>query len=253
MVQQPTLGERAYAELKTAILDGSLVSGAVLGEVELAEAMGISRTPVREALTMLRRDGLVDRRPGGSNVVHMLTGQEVRELFLLRDALESLSVRELVASDRRTEAVSQLQRILQDQRDALNRGAVSDFLDADELFHLTICHEAGLPQVSKMLTALRDKMRQAGLGAVARTERMPLVIEEHVAIVDAVRRGSRSEAAGAVSRHLTATRDAVERNAAQAPAGRKLAAEPSTSRSPLHTFTPPPQQDPEALDRPGSA
>jgi DNA-binding GntR family transcriptional regulator len=211
-IHQPSLAQRAYEQLKEAILSGTLAPGAPLAEVELGEAMGISRTPVREALALLRRDGLVDAVPGGGNVVHALTDQEVRELFLVREALESLSVKEFVAGPaaRRRSSVELLQAIVHEQRDAMKRADVAAFLDADERFHLTICEEAGLPQAGQMLVTLRDKMRQAGLGAVAHPQRMPVVLREHQAIVDALRSGPRTKAAAALGRHLAATREAID-------------------------------------------
>lgn len=210
-VRQPSLAQRAYDELKQAILDGSLAPGAALAEVELGEALGISRTPVREALALLRRDGLVDAVPGGGNVVHALSDAEVRELFLLRESLETLSVRELAGSAGRAQAAKLLAGIVDEQRVAMKRRDVAAFLDADERFHVTICHEAGLPLAASMLTTLRDKMRQAGLGAVARPARMPVVVQEHSAIVEALRAGPRSKAAAALTTHLTATREALDR------------------------------------------
>jgi DNA-binding GntR family transcriptional regulator len=211
-IQQASLAQRAYAELKQAILDGDMAPGAALAEVELADALGISRTPVREALALLRRDGLVDAVPGGGNVVHTLTAHEVRELFLLREAVESLAVRELAASHRRPEAVDAIQRVLDDQQQAYRRRDVAAFLDADERFHVAICQEAGLPQAAGMLVALRDKMRQAGLAAVTQPRRMPVVLREHQAIVEALRGRPRSQAVAALVRHLGATRDALAKS-----------------------------------------
>lgn len=205
-LQQSSLAEQAYAELKAAILAGDLGAGATLAEVELAEALGISRTPVREALALLRRDGLVSQLPSGGNIVRVLDPSEVRELFLIRGALETVSVREFLGRTRAADDVAALHRILDRQRKAASRADVDAFLGADEEFHLEICLRAGLPHVAELLSSLRDQIRQAGLAAINQPERMSRVIEEHAAIVTALDNADVDGATEAVRRHLDATR-----------------------------------------------
>ncbi|HZQ27992.1 MAG TPA: GntR family transcriptional regulator [Acidimicrobiales bacterium] len=207
-LRQESLASRAYGELKQAILRGELQPGAALAEVELAAALGISRTPVREALALLRRDGLVEAVPGGGNVVRMLRAEEVRELFLLREALEALAVREFVGGAKKDTDV--LDGLLHRQRTAHTRRDVDAFLAADEEFHVTVSRLAGLPQVAELLVSLRERMRQAGLKAVTRPDRMAQVVAEHEAIVRAVRSGRADRAEKAVIAHLRATRAALD-------------------------------------------
>jgi DNA-binding GntR family transcriptional regulator len=208
-LEQSSLAERAYNTLKEAILSGSLTPGAHLAEVELAEALGISRTPVREAIFRLRNDGLVDPVPGGGSVVHTLSSDEIRELFIIREALEQVSVRECASrADHADFAV--LNRLLGEQRKAKTSGNVERFLDADERFHFEICRLAGLSQTVGLLISLRERMRQAGLGAVAQPNRMKRVLEEHTAILRALESGDGDNAVRAIDKHLTATRVAFE-------------------------------------------
>lgn len=204
-IRQESLAERAYSELKEAILAGRLAPGSPLAEVELADALGISRTPVREALALLRRDGLIQPQPGGTNVVRVLDEAEVRELFLIREALECLTVRECIRAGGDAEV---LRPLLERQRAAHRADDVQAFLAADEDFHLAICHQAGLPHVAELLSSLRDKMRQAGLGAVTQADRMKAVLREHEMIVRSIRRGDGDAAETSIRRHLDATRSA---------------------------------------------
>ena len=85
--------ERAYQALRAEILDWSLPPGAGLGEVEQAERLGISRTPLREALSRLVADGLAEQAPGRGIVVADLSLEQADQLFDLRIALESLLAR----------------------------------------------------------------------------------------------------------------------------------------------------------------
>ena len=204
-LRQESLAQQAYQELKEAILSGRLAPGTTLAEVDLAERLGISRTPLREALALLRGDGLVD-----GNTVRALAPDEVRELFLLREALEALAVREYVGRNGRGNDVATLERLIERQRRAVATGDVERFLTADEEFHLTLCRDAGLPQVAQLLASLREKMRQAGLRAVAQPDRMPQVIAEHESILRAVKSGNGERATTAVLRHLRITKDAFE-------------------------------------------
>ncbi len=208
-VRRASLAVRAYEELKRAILSGELAPDSPLAEVELAEALGISRTPVREALAHLRRDGLVEAIHGGGNVVRRLDAEEVRELFLVREALESLAVREHAALTHSVEELQTLRKLIHAQRSAMNDDDVERFLDADEEFHLTICRQARLDHVAELLVSLRNKMRQAGLGAVTQRNRMQHVLREHTAILRALK-ARRPDAVAAMTAHLSATRKAFE-------------------------------------------
>src|SRR5689334_16840640 len=96
---QPTnRRELAYAQLKADILDGTLRPGDPLGEVDLATRIGVSRTPVREALQRLAMEGLVTWVPGRGAFVSGLSVPDIVELFQLREALESHSARLAAAS-----------------------------------------------------------------------------------------------------------------------------------------------------------
>lgn len=208
-LKQESLAQRAYQELKSSILSGQIRSGAHLSEVELADALDISRTPVREALALLRRDGLVESTPGGSSVVRTLTSDEVRELFLIREALERLAVQEHTKTVR-PGAIKRLQELVDEQSNAARKENVEQFLVADEEFHLTIARAAQLELAAELLSSLREKMRQAGLRAILQRGRMEQVIVEHRAILEGLERGDEEEATGALMAHLTETRGAFE-------------------------------------------
>lgn len=208
-LKQESLAQRAYQELKSSILSGQLRPGAHLAEVELAEALDISRTPVREALALLKRDGLVETIPGGGTMVRTLSSEEVRELFLIREALERLAIDELVKRSA-GETIGRLQTLLDRQSKAAQRDDVEQFLAADEEFHLTIAQGAGLVQAAQLLSSLREKMRQAGLRAVLQRGRMDQVITEHRAIVKGLDRSDLRQATKALLQHLSETRRAFE-------------------------------------------
>jgi len=208
-LEQTSLAKRAYDELKDAVLSGRLAPGRPLAEVELGQALGISRTPVREALARLRSDGLVVAVPGGGNVVHKPSESEDRELFLVREALEQLAVKEWAANPN-TSGLPELKRLIDEQRKAQRAGSAEQFLDADERFHIAISRQAGLTQTADILVSLRERMRLAGLGAIAQSERQSRVLDEHIAILGALEARDPVRAVSALRSHLEATRLALE-------------------------------------------
>lgn len=208
-LEQTSLAKRAYDELKIAILSGRFAPGSQLAEVELAQALGISRTPVREALARLRADGLAVAVSGGGNVVHTASETEDRELFLVREALEQLAVKEWAAHPHES-GIPELKQLIEEQRRAQGEGNAERFLDADERFHFAISRQAGLTQTADILMSLRERMRLAGLGAIAQSDRQSRVIDEHTAILRALQAGDPVRGVRALQRHLAATRAALE-------------------------------------------
>src|SRR5215217_7799292 len=140
-LDRSTLRERALESLRSAILSGQYRPGDHLGEVELANSLGISRGTVREALRHLQQEGLVSAGNRGMLRVNSLTPTEVRELFQVRAALEGLAVRELISSPRRESAVAALREALADLAD--DGADVTARIEADLAFHLLLCRLAG--------------------------------------------------------------------------------------------------------------
>lgn len=113
-----SLRDRAYRSIRTAILEGQLPPGAAISEAERAETLGVSRTPIREALQLLAQEGLVEIFPKRGTLVARLSARDVRESFELREAIETAAAR--LAARRRTQPELDL------MRDALDAAAATD-------------------------------------------------------------------------------------------------------------------------------
>src|SRR5689334_24617643 len=111
-LDRSTLRERALEALRSAITSGQYRPGDHLGEVELATHLGVSRGTVREALRHLQQEGLVTAGNRGMLRVNAISPEEVRELFRVRAALESLAVREIIRSSDTSRAVAALREAL---------------------------------------------------------------------------------------------------------------------------------------------
>lgn len=133
-VERPLLRDRAYRMLRDAIVTGELAPGAVIRDVELAERVGLSRTPVREALARLADDGLVETKPHSWTRVRPLVLREVRDALVVVRAMHELAVR--LAVPLMTERHHGLMRAANKRfAAALEAGKVDAAVDADDALH----------------------------------------------------------------------------------------------------------------------
>jgi DNA-binding GntR family transcriptional regulator len=199
-----SLSERAYAHVRGEILRGTLPAGSLLPEGVIAEALGISKTPVRQALQTLRREGLLEVGPRRQLIVRGFDEAHRREILEIRQALESISVRS--ACDSITlEQVDALRLLLLKQKRAADAGDEETFIDLDELFHLQIAIAANLHLVERFLNQLRGFVRVMRLGTTRSRGHLHAVLEEHTAIVDALEARRPAAAARALAEHLRHT------------------------------------------------
>src|SRR3954465_1682753 len=164
-LDRSTLRERALESVRSAIISGQYRPGDHLGEVGLANPLGVSRGPGREGLPNLQQEGLVTAGNRGMLRVNSLTPAEVRELFQVRAALEGLAVRQIIASPRREAAVGVLRTALEQLTDE-----AEDFptrMDADLAFHLELCRLAGNSMLVEAWQPPESRVRAAHLDADA--------------------------------------------------------------------------------------
>ena len=199
VAQVPGLSAGLYARVKAEITSLRLAPGTALQEVALGLRFGVSRTPVREVLQHLQRDGLVERVGRFYRVIR-LTTREMRELFEVREALECMALQ--LAAARDTGLPAALQELIAAQDAALARGDLDGFSELDGLFHLRIAEGAANASLLQHLATLHDKV------ALVRgmEQQRPLwrgrVVEEHRRIAGALDRGATDIAAGELRYHI---------------------------------------------------
>jgi DNA-binding GntR family transcriptional regulator len=202
-----TLSRQTYAIIRSSIRTGAITANGFYSEVQLAEALKISRTPVREALIELEREGLIEIIPQRGFRLRSISEAEHREAFELRSLIEGNVVRELakVATD---EDVATLRRILDEQAKVVDDPAA--FLDANEDFHLTMPALLGLERTRRILLTLRGITWLAAHDAISHPpQRADVVLAEHRAIVDRIAAHDPAGAAKALRTHITLRRRAV--------------------------------------------
>src|ERR1700750_3210016 len=141
-LEKISLREQALTALRKAITTGQLAPSTHLVETELSEALQISRGTLREAMRELQQEGLISAGARGRVSVRHLDTKEIRDIFHVRAALESLAARELVSKSDRTGAVAALRQSVAD----MGKWAASnleDRIEADLQFHRTMCHLTG--------------------------------------------------------------------------------------------------------------
>ncbi len=129
-----TLNQKVYFHLREMILSGEINSGMQIEERVLAEEMGVSRTPLREAIGQLSNEGIIEYRPYRGNFVRTFTAKQVNDLFHVRKALEVLAIR-LAIPKISQEHIEQIRVILDDVQAALDTSDLDAYGEADRRFH----------------------------------------------------------------------------------------------------------------------
>jgi len=201
---------QAYDDLKGRLLAGELPLGGRLAEERLAEALEISRTPVREALVRLAAEGLVERLPDGGYCPAVPNLVEVSELYEVRAALEFDAVRRPARMGRAHEPAAL--EPLRDEWRALARdcpGPDPAFVLTDESFHVRLAASAGNATLVTQLEKVNERIRAVRMHDFLTPDRMQLTIAEHLGVVEALLGGEADVAAGRLRSHLLASTDVV--------------------------------------------
>ncbi|MFD5121773.1 GntR family transcriptional regulator [Streptomyces sp. NPDC058385] len=196
--------DKAYAFLKENVLADPDRQGEFLSEQELADRIGVSRTPIREALLLLAAEDLVRLVPKRGAQVVPLSGREITELMELRGIVERYSAERVIAGGRAP--VSELTALLDRQRTLSGAEHAKEFIAVDHLFHATIVAAAGNALLDRHYDGLRSRQIRAGVVALFNQHgRQESVLHEHRAILDAIASGDRQAACTAIDSHLEST------------------------------------------------
>lgn len=206
--------EKAYNHLREFVLTDPEVQGKFLNEQQLAAEIGVSRTPVREALLLLVSDGLVELIPQRGAYVPPLTGREIAELTELRGVLESHAARLVIDAQRVPQ--QQMQETLDRQLLVPQSSEAADaheFIRLDTLFHQQLIDAAGSDLMSRTYSKLHVRQMLVGVAALFRTGgRRGAVCAEHQDILDALASGDPALAQQAIDQHLAVTLDVLLRS-----------------------------------------
>ena len=195
------LREIVYEELKMQILTGKIAPGTRMMEVELAESLGVSRTPVREAIRKLEKEGLVIIEPRKGAHAAQISVKDMVEILEVRQDMEGLAA--CLASYRmKPQQLKKLEEISEKYEKAIAEGNLSDMIEYDSAFHNLIvesCDNNILLMLINQLQELMLRFRYLYYDNFDRSGKMP---EEHRVILDAIREGRANEARAAADTHI---------------------------------------------------
>lgn len=198
--------EKVYKQLKTAIISQKIKPGEILNERKLADDLGISRTPIREALQMLVNDGWVVVEPWKGAFVNPLTEQDLIEVFQVRESLECLAI-EIIAEIITDEQIALLSNIYDRQEEMAANDQANEFIELDRQFHMEIGNFTNNKILIGMLNNLSDMILRLGVQAVQDANRFNQTLGEHTAILEALKARDKKKALEAITMHILITKD----------------------------------------------
>ncbi len=203
-----SLAEDAADRVREEILTGGFEQGERLVEARIAQELGISRGPLREAFKLLRAEGLVREEPNRGTFVVTLSATDVRDIFELREALEVLAVRLLVARADRA-GLRELRRLLDQLEKAAADGDVRAVSQADLALHEAICRLSGNARLYAAFT--RDFPTMLGLIRMDDQQHPSLeaMAREHRPILEALEKGDADLAVAHLRSHIHEASDLV--------------------------------------------
>jgi len=205
VIDRSTLRERALQALRSAVTSGAYRPGDHLGEVELAERLGVSRGTVREALRHLQQEGLVRAGMRGMLRVNSLSTEEIQGLFRVRAALEGLAVTEIIGRPDREQAVAALRAAVETLAQAGDDFATR--VEADLGFHLRLCELSGNAMLVESWRHLEGRIRITIMNRGPEGAPAMMTPARHSPIIDAIESGDLDKAVEVVHEHMAAAAD----------------------------------------------
>lgn len=195
------LRDVVFHTLREAILKGELKPGERLMELQLAAKLGVSRTPIREAIRMLEQEGLAVTVPRKGAEVAKMTEKDMEDVLQIRDALDELAVS--IACRQMTEEQLDLLRCTMEEFASYTKtGDVRKIAEADVRFHDIIYQSTGNPKLVNMLSNLREQMYRYRVEYLKDERNYPALIQEHSEIVKGLSDKDLSKVTATMHRHV---------------------------------------------------
>ena len=200
-----TIRQKVYEHLRETILIGEIKPGERVVESDIAGRIGTSRTPVREALHSLEREGLLESIPRIGYVVTTISEAEVSELSGIRLALEDLALRWALEKNPR-ELVEGLRENIYRSEALLAEGDVKFFIEMDAQFHQIISEIADSKQLTEMTQSIRRHMLRYRIQSIYTAENVERAIAGHRLVFETVAEGKTKKARDALQAHIDQSR-----------------------------------------------
>ena len=202
------LGQQAYEQLRNLIIILQLEPGQIIQEKEIAESLGISRTPIRDAFHLLISEGLIDVLPQRTKHVAYISENKVMESSLVRLSLEMTAFEQVTNNWNQDDAMymqaeRRIQRIIEEQHDAVKAEDVKEFLDLDEQFHSIILQMANNQTLINVIYQMRghlNRFRYLAMKELVLTGKLTI---EHENLFNEIKKNNVDEVKRLLTKHLS--------------------------------------------------
>ena len=195
------LRDIVFRTLREAIVTGELKPGERLMEIKLANEMGVSRTPVREAIRKLEQEGLVHLTARKGAEVAPINARDLREVLEIRKALESLASK-MACRYAKEEDIDVLEEINSDIKKAIESGDSDRIARLDVRFHEEICTLSGNSQLNGILNRLKEHIYRYRLEYIAELKNKNAIIDEHNKIIQDMRNKNEKAVRRDIEHHI---------------------------------------------------
>lgn len=205
------LRDVVFNTLRQAILKGELSPGERLMEIQLAERLGVSRTPIREAIRKLELEGLVLMIPRKGAEVARISEKSLRDVLEVRRSLEELAI-ELACQRMKEEDIAELEKAQWEFSEAISSREVMRIAETDEAYHDIIYHGTRNDRLVMILNNLREQMYRYRLEYIKDEDKRQVLLVEHECILKAVRGRKVNDAKEAMREHIDNQEITVSKN-----------------------------------------
>lgn len=192
----------AYSQVRRLIFSGELPPGSRVTVRPLADRLQLSPTPIRTALAALERQGLLEVHEHRGYFVPQLGREDMLEIYEIRQAVDSIASRRAARSESRAALVAQLDDLLRWQRQCVEAGELDTYRDLDVVFHQTIWRGSGNRRLVAVSDNLLGQVRVGNTISARVPGRLEAALQEHSAIVEALRQGDAQSAGRATRQHV---------------------------------------------------
>lgn len=195
-----SLANQVYDAIEQNILNGVYASGEIISESKLSEELGVSRTPVREAMARLENERLIGITPSGT-VVLGITDRDVRDMFEVKLHLEPI-VSVMASQNISQEALTKLKDIIDQQEFYASKHNTERIRNLDTEFHDLIYSECGSPVFQSILSPIHHKLLKYRKASLEKSDRSYHSVEEHMAIYEALKAKDRMQVEMLMLEHI---------------------------------------------------
>ena len=210
MDQKKALHVLAYEHIKNMVLEGKMEYGEIYSETKIAKEIGISRTPVRDAIQYLSQEKYIDILPNKGFCLHKMGIQDFVDTNQIRTAIEGYCGREIAQKahlEETKETFDLLESFLKQQKEALEQESVTAFFEADMQFHIQLVSHIANRELNNLFGTYMYRMRNLALHSLHVLGRMEKTYQEHLEIFENMKQGNMIQTYESIVYHMESPRN----------------------------------------------